>query len=446
MGLLEADLSNGRRWARVGDCYEITKKPRNLDRFSVPEIPFAAMEAIPQDGTYAPMFSAKAPNAIASGTYFERGDILVAKITPSFENGKQALTRDLSAPFGYATTEVIPLHPREPRHDPRLLFFYLFHPDVRHHVAERMEGTTGRRRVPEDVLLALPLPAFDDDEQTAIADALEIIRYASAAETSCERAVQNVKHAAMRELFARGLRGETQKETEIGPVPESWELTPCEQIFKLTSGKTRPANLTESQIDARPFPVLGGNGVMGFSREWLLDTPQTLIIGRVGEYCGAIHTASGKIWITDNALYAKEWLNPKADLEFVASFLKYFDLNRFKRMAGQPLVTQGMINQHKIPLPPSVDEQLEITSIFRTLDRKIELHQRKRAVLDQLFKALLHKLMTGEIRVADLDLSALAAPDSAGGLPAGSKSHGSTSAHTPSRIGNWPLTAVTADR
>ena len=41
------------------------------------------------------------------------------------------------------------------------------------------------------------------------------------------------------------------------------------------------------------------------------------------------------------------------------------------------------------------------------IDRKIELHRKKKQVLEELFKALLHKLMTGEIRVADLDLSAL---------------------------------------
>ena len=139
MSLLEADLGEGRKWSRVGDCYEVTKKPRGLDRFAFPVIPFAAMEAIPQNGTYLPDFTMKAPDAIASSTYFERGDILVGKITPSFENGKQALIRELAAPFGYATTEVIPLHPRSDRHDPRLLFYYLLHPDIRHHVAERME-------------------------------------------------------------------------------------------------------------------------------------------------------------------------------------------------------------------------------------------------------------------------------------------------------------------
>lgn len=56
---------------------------------------------------------------------------------------------------------------------------------------------------------------------------------------------------------------------------------------------------------------------------------------------------------------------------------------------------------------PGVGEQREIVEILDAIDRKIALHQRKRAVLEDLFKALLHKLMTGEIRVADLDLSVL---------------------------------------
>ena len=56
---------------------------------------------------------------------------------------------------------------------------------------------------------------------------------------------------------------------------------------------------------------------------------------------------------------------------------------------------------------PNWDEQREIVAILDALDRKIDLHRRKRVVLEELFKTLLHKLMTGEIRVADLDLSAL---------------------------------------
>ena len=56
----------------------------------------------------------------------------------------------------------------------------------------------------------------------------------------------------------------------------------------------------------------------------------------------------------------------------------------------------------------SSPEQAEIVAILDAIDRKIDLHRRKHAVLDELFKALLHKLMNGEISTADLDLSALA--------------------------------------
>ena len=402
MNLFEANQPNG--WTRVGDVYEVTKKPRGTDVMSIPSIPFAPMSAIPDTGGYTPAFNQKSPSEIKSGTYFEKGDILVSKITPSFENGKQALTTELQTEFGFATTEVIPLRPWNEGQDRRFLFFYLLHPDVRQRVASRMEGTTGRQRVPTDVLLDVPFPEFDFEEQVSIANLLEVIQRLKSLETASIKTANDLKRATMHTLFTRGLRGESQKETEIGPVPESWELTSCGQIFKLTSGRKRPSSLSEDPNDEKSFPVLGGNGVMGFADTWYLDASQTLVIGRVGEYCGAIHVASGKTWITDNALYAKEWLKDDAELKFVATFLEYFDLNRFKRMAGQPLVTQGLINEHCVPLP-SISEQREIVAIFDAIDHKIDLHRRKRAVLEELFKALLHKLMTGEIGVEELEFN-----------------------------------------
>jgi type I restriction enzyme S subunit len=59
---------------------------------------------------------------------------------------------------------------------------------------------------------------------------------------------------------------------------------------------------------------------------------------------------------------------------------------------------------------PSPDEQREIATILDAIDAKIDLHRRKRALLDALFQSLLHKLMTGAVRVSDLDLSSLPLP------------------------------------
>ena len=72
---------------------------------------------------------------------------------------------------------------------------------------------------------------------------------------------------------------------------------------------------------------------------------------------------------------------------------------------AQPQLALARFEQIEIPLPPTIDAQREIVAILDAIDRKFDLHRRKRAVLDELFKTLLHKLMTGEISVTDFDFS-----------------------------------------
>ena len=80
------------------------------------------------------------------------------------------------------------------------------------------------------------------------------------------------------------------------------------------------------------------------------------------------------------------------------------------RAVGQANINASKLRTVLFPLPPTLVEQQEIVNTLDAIDRKIELHKKKRAVLDELFKSLLHKLMTGAIRVADLDLTALQPP------------------------------------
>jgi len=432
MSLLDAQLGGDRHWSRVGDGYEVTKKQRGLDRATFPTTPFAAMDSIPQDGSYLPAFTMKAPDEIVSGTYFERGDVLVGKITPSFENGKQALVQELVGQFGYATTEVIPLHPRSDQHDPRLLFFYLLHPDVRHYVTERMEGSTGRKRVPENVLLDLPIPAIALNDQIAIADALEAIQRASTLETNCERASQKLKRAAMRELFARGLRGEPLKETEVGTIPESWQARSIVDLCEIQSGGTPRKSVVEYWIG--DIPWASGKDL---KVPTLHDTVDH--ISREGAEAGSrIAPADAVLILVRGMGLAKDLpvaviSRPMAfnqDLkalvsrgEFSGTYIRSAIYSAKERLLsrivpsahGTMTLNLDDIETFKVPCPSDPAEANEIVEILLALDRKIDLHKRKRAVLEELFKSLLHKLMTGEIRVADLDLSALevAAPEGA---------------------------------
>ncbi len=427
MSLLDADHTDGRQWMRLGDAYEVTKKPRGLDLTSLPAVPFVPMDAIPQDGSYTADHTMRPPGEIRSGTYFERGDALIAKITPSFENGKQALANGLPTTFGIATTEIIPLRPCKEGQDRRLLFFYLLHPDVRHHVAERMEGSTGRQRIPADVLLDLPFPKFDPEEQTTVSDTLEMIQQLMVVEAQSIEITQTLKRAAMRTLFTRGLRGETRKETEIGPVPESWELV----SFASVRERLQYGTSVRCTYDTSDHPVLRIPNIepqrlntddlkyctlrRRDAARYQLEDGDLLFIRTNGvlDRLGSCAVYDG---YPANALFASYLIRARVRPDHV---IPHFASSFFGSELGTRIVAERAISASDgkfnlntaaidsllLPLPPTLSEQREIVAVLDAIDRKIDLHRRKRAVLEELFKALLHKLMTGEIRAEDLDLA-----------------------------------------
>jgi type I restriction enzyme, S subunit len=86
------------------ELVKYTKKPRGLE-IKYP-VEFIAMDNVPLDKIY--IEKSEKRNKITSGTYVEKDDLLLAKITPSFENGKQGIL-NINSDYAFATTEVIPI-------------------------------------------------------------------------------------------------------------------------------------------------------------------------------------------------------------------------------------------------------------------------------------------------------------------------------------------------
>src|SRR5687768_9672508 len=99
MPLFETVLPADWRWEPLGHRYHITKKLRKIDYVAHAAIPFVPMEAVAARGDPRLRYEFRTAADIASGTYFERGDVLLSRITPSFENGKQGLADDLPGEF-----------------------------------------------------------------------------------------------------------------------------------------------------------------------------------------------------------------------------------------------------------------------------------------------------------------------------------------------------------
>ena len=79
------------------------------------------------------------------------------------------------------------------------------------------------------------------------------------------------------------------------------------------------------------------------------------------------------------------------------------NLNRLKKKTGQPLITQGILYEQKIPIPP-LSEQEQISHVISSADSKINVEKRRKNALSNLFTTMLHDLMTGEIRLKDVEV------------------------------------------
>ena len=210
---------------------------------------------------------------------------------------------------------------------------------------------------------------------------------------------KKVKKGLMRELLTKGIGNSKFKEVRIGTkktkIPQRWNILNLEELVDLRNGKFNP---TKNLSDDFDIPVYGGNGITGYYNEPLIEEP-TIVIGRVGEYCGSIHLVKEKTWVTDNAIYINE-INDKNNiyLDYLALYLKFANLNNLSNRTGQPKLTQSRILTVGIPVPP-LKEQNKIASILSSVDAKIQKEEEYKAKLERLKNGLMQKLLTGEIRV-----------------------------------------------
>jgi len=147
-------------------------------------------------------------------------------------------------------------------------------------------------------------------------------------------------------------------------IDPKWKVKTLKDLIKLSSGN----GLIQNKFKKGNYDVFGGNGIVGKHNEYFLEKP-TIVIGRVGAYCGSIHITSPKSWVTDNGLYIKEFLED-IDLNFLYLTLISLRLNQYAKVGGQPSLSQQDILKLNIQLPP-MEKQREIAEELNNLQKLI---------------------------------------------------------------------------
>ena len=410
----------GRGTVRLSDLCDLVSEP--VKPGGRPDALYLGLEHL-ASGRLVRIGGGRASNMRSTTSAFQSGDVLYGKLRPYLD--KATLVDEA----GVCTTELLVLRPKADI-DPRFLLAMVHSPLF---LEFAVAGTTGVRhpRTSWSHVCDFEAPAFSFVEQRQIADLIWLVHESISASETLVNEGQELKRAAMQTLFTRGLRGEAQKETEIGLMPESWEVV----SFGAVRARLQYGTSTKCTYEPSAYPVLRIPNVEpqrinptdlkycslsdSEAARFRLETGDLIFIRTNGvlDRLGSCAVYSGE---PANALFASYLIRARLKQSHIMpDFASYFFSSDFGTgiIAGRATpASDGKYNLNtaaidSIPVPvPALYEQHEIVELLTAIDCKIDLHRRKRAVLEELFKALLHKLMTGEIWVGELDLPILSRP------------------------------------
>jgi type I restriction enzyme S subunit len=344
----------------------------------------------------------------------ESGMVLFGKLNPRVP--KIWPVTSTSTRRKIASTEFIPLVPIDGRTTSEFLYYLAWSDYVLPKSRELVSGSTpSRQRVDVGAFLRIPIPLPPLPEQRRIAHVLSTIQRAIAAQDDLIAAARELKRSLMQRLFTYGpgVEPAPTKETEIGEMPEHWEVVRLRDVAeKPQYGYTQSAN--EEPVGPKFLRITditerGVNWAVVPYCECDQDKLEKYRLERDDILFARTGATTGKSYIIKDcpeAVFASYLIRVKVQDEVLPNYVYgYFNstgywrqITRSKSGSAQAGVNATRLSNLLIPIALA-DEQQQIARLLSTVDRKIEAEEQRKAALEALFKSMLQQLMTGQVRV-----------------------------------------------
>ena len=335
-----------------------------------------------------------------SYTYFADGDVLLAKITPCFENGKLGVARGLMNGVGFGSSEYIVLRPA-PTLDAEFLYYYLARPAFLEEGAGTMTGAVGHKPVPKELAESYPVPLPPLAEQRRIVAILdEAFEGIATAKANVEKSLQST-----RELFTERLHAAfSQRDPGIADASLS-------EVCDITSKLVDPR-----EVEFADLPHVGAGNIESrtgalidvmtarqeqlISGKFLFDET-TVLYSKIRPYLMKV-ARPDFAGLCSADIYP---LTPRPGLmsrDYLYHLLLSPAFTEFaikgSARAGMPKVNREHLFAYRLALP-SCDQQQRVTANLDEIDaqtRRLEsIYNAKLAALDELKRSLLHQAFSG---------------------------------------------------
>lgn len=400
-------------------------------------ISFVPMDAVGEYGGIR-LNEEKELSEIGSGyTYFCDDDVVVAKITPCFENGKGALAKGLKNKTAFGTTELHVMRTTPEQLKPEFLF-YLTISDLFRKIGEsEMYGAGGQKRVPESFIKDFRAGLPSIKEQQAIARFLDfktaqidtlISKKRELLDKLVEKRIALISHAVTKGLDP-SVPMKDSGVTWLGDIPAHWDTKRLKFVGKTRYGLGEPpqkldgglpfiraTDIYRGEIDGAKVQTVDPDCVP-WSRNPTLKAKDILVV-RSGAYTGDSAIVPAK-WEGSIAGYDMVYTAEGALPEYIAlNLLSKHVLNGqiylAKNRAAQPHLNAEELGDVVIALPPP-DEQAEIVAYIEQGAKKLAIqYDLVISVVEHLHEyrsSLITNAVTGRIDVRDFEI-----PQSAKGL------------------------------
>jgi len=338
-----------------------------------------------------------------SYTYFADGDVLLAKITPCFENGKLGIAANLANGVGFGSSEYVVFRPGKSL-DKEWLYYFLSREAFRKEGSERMTGAVGHKRVAKEFIETYPIPLPPFPEQRRIVGILdEAFDGIATAKANAEKNLRNA-----RALFDGHLQSVL---TQRG---DGWVVRRIEEVAKHSLGKM----LDKAKNKGMLQPYLRNINVRWFTFDLsnLLQMPflptesdkYTAIKGDV-LICEGGYPGRAAIWTEDDPIYFQKALHRVRfhELEHNKWFLYYLyaqdksgELRLHFSGTGIQHFTGEVLARFELPLPPLPELRRSVAK-FEELSAETQclesIYQQKLVALEGLKKSLLHQAFSGQL-------------------------------------------------
>ncbi len=316
-------------------------------------------------------------------TAFQEGDVLLAKITPCFENGKCALAAGLNHGLGIGSTEFHVLRMKDGM-DPRFLLYHTRSSAFRIRGEANMTGTSGQKRVPADFIKAFRIPV------PPLVTQQTIIRILEAWDTALhltEILIQK-KKSLIRAILSAAIA------TSNG----SWQKASLGNLASVIMGQAPASRFYNKKKEG--LPLIQGkadlNGNSTNANIWTSQITKTCeagdILMTVRAPVGAVARSSGRACLGRGVCAIK----PHAvDRDFLFFILRHLETGWGKYIQGSIFAAVSSIDVKRmvVPFPKSGDEQAVIAAALKAVDAEISLLEQQTDYLQKQRNGLLNRLL-----------------------------------------------------